>query len=285
MRLMRVGPIGAERPVVTVDGRLFHDVGTVADDINPAFFAGNGVERVRQAMASNSLAETSIEGERIAAPIDRPGSIVCVGQNYAKHAAESGATSLPTEPIIFFKSPNTLVGPHDDLVLPPAVERVDWEVELGVVMGRRVQYLASPEQALENVAGFVLCNDVSERQFQLDLSGGQWSKGKCFDTFNPLGPWLLTADEVENAQQLSLRTWVNGDLRQDSSTSDMIFSVSQIVWSLSQFMVLEPGDLINTGTPEGVALSGRFPYLKDGDHLRMTIDQLGTLDQHARAFA
>jgi 2-keto-4-pentenoate hydratase/2-oxohepta-3-ene-1,7-dioic acid hydratase in catechol pathway len=193
--------------------------------------------------------------------------------NYAAHAAESGATP-PAVPVLFFKTPNTVVGPHDDVFVPRGSTKTDWEVELAVVIGRRARYLDSPEQAREYIAGFTLSNDVSEREFQLDVSGGQWSKGKCSETFNPLGPALVPADELDPGN-LRMRSWVNGEPRQDSSTSDLIFGVDYLVWHLSQVAVLEPGDIVNTGTPEGVALSGRFPYLRAGDVVELEIEGIG----------
>lgn len=173
-----------------------------------------------------------------------------MGQNYAAHAAESGAEP-PTAPIIFYKAPNTVVGPHDDVLIPRGSTKTDWEVELAVVIGRRARYLASPADALGHIAGYALSNDVSERDFQLAVSGGQWSKGKSCETFQPLGPWLVTADEIEDPQALRLRSWVKGEPRQDSSTKDMIFDVAYLVWHVSQYTVLDPGDVINTGTPQG----------------------------------
>jgi 2,4-diketo-3-deoxy-L-fuconate hydrolase len=193
--------------------------------------------------------------------------------NYAAHAAESGSPP-PEIPIMFLKTPNTVVGPYDDVAIPRSSEKTDWEVELGVVIGKRTAYLDSPAEAISHVAGFVLTNDVSERSFQIEQSGGQWSKGKCGFGFNPTGPWLVTPEEVDHGK-LALRSWVNGEPRQDSSTADMIFSVEQIVHHLSQYLTLEPGDLVLTGTPEGVALSGRFPYLQAGDVVEVEIDELG----------
>ncbi len=177
--------------------------------------------------------------------------------------------------MIFFKTPNTVVGPYDEVLVPRGSEKTDWEVELAVVIGRRARYLGSPEEALDHVAGYAVSNDVSERAFQIEESGGQWSKGKCCETFNPLGPWLVPAEEVGDPQSLRLRSFVNGEPRQDSSTADMIFSVAFLVHHLSQYLVLEPGDVINTGTPQGVALSGRHPYLRPGDVMELEIDRLG----------
>jgi 2-keto-4-pentenoate hydratase/2-oxohepta-3-ene-1,7-dioic acid hydratase in catechol pathway len=180
----------------------------------------------------------------------------------------------PAEPVLFYKAANTLTGPYDEVRIPRGSQKTDWEVELAIVIGKTARYLDSPEAALACVGGYAISNDLSEREFQLERSGGQWSKGKSCEGFNPLGPWLVTADEV-SPQELGLRSWVNGEVRQDSSTEDMIFSVAHLIWHLSQFTVLDPGDIINTGTPEGVGLSGRFPYLKGGDVVELEIDGLG----------
>ncbi|NUS52858.1 MAG: fumarylacetoacetate hydrolase family protein, partial [Nocardioidaceae bacterium] len=198
---------------------------------------------------------------------------VCIGMNYAAHAAESGSEP-PELPIMFLKTPNTVVGPYDDVAVPRGSVRTDWEVELGVVIGRRASYLDSPAQSLDHVAGFVLANDLSERDFQMTVSGGQWSKGKCAPGFNPTGPWLVTPDEVDHGA-LGLRSWVNGEPRQDSSTADMVFGVEHLVHHLSQYLALDHVDVLHSGTPEGVALSGRFPYLVAGDVVEVEIDGLG----------
>ena len=198
--------------------------------------------------------------------------------NYAAHAAESGAAA-PKDPILFFKPPNTVVGPDDAVSLPRGSAKTDWEVELGVVLQKRASYLQSPDESLAHVAGFVVVNDLSEREFQLEVSGGQWSKGKSAPGFSPTGPWLVTPDELDH-RSLGLRSWVNGEARQSSTTADMIFDVEFLLFHLSQFMALEPGDLVLTGTPEGVALSGRFPYLAAGDVVELEIDGLGRQRQH-----
>jgi 2,4-diketo-3-deoxy-L-fuconate hydrolase len=270
---MRVGALGAERPVVLDDNDSAYSLSGLTSDIDGAFLASDGIARVREALTSGDLPPVDIAGERVGAPIARPSAVVCVGMNYAAHAAESGAAP-PERPVIFFKHPNTVVGPNDDVLVPPGAEKVDWEVELGVVIGKRARYLSSPEEALDHVAGYVVSNDVSERALQLEMSGGQWSKGKCCETFNPLGPWLVPADEID-PQALRLRSWVNGEARQDSSTADMVFSVATLIHDISQYMVLDPGDLLNTGTPQGVALSGRFPYLSVDDVMEIEIDGLG----------
>jgi 2-keto-4-pentenoate hydratase/2-oxohepta-3-ene-1,7-dioic acid hydratase in catechol pathway len=203
--------------------------------------------------------------------------VVCIGLNYAAHAAESGVEP-PAHPVVFFKHPNTVVGPNDEVLVPRGSTKTDWEVELAVVIGKTARYVETDEEALACVAGYTVSNDVSERALQLEVSGGQWSKGKCCETFNPLGPALIPADEVD-PQSLGLRSWVNGEVRQDSNTRDMVFSVAALIRDLSQYMTLDPGDLVNTGTPEGVALSGRFPYLSPGDTVECEIDGLGKQKQ------
>ncbi|MFJ9824723.1 fumarylacetoacetate hydrolase family protein [Streptomyces sp. NPDC101160] len=278
MRLMRTGPPGQEIPVLLDEGGRHHDLRGITDDIDGAFLAEGGPGRVRAAYAEGRLPVLDVTGQRIGPPVARPGVVLCVGLNYAAHAAESG-TAPPAEPIVFYKAPNTVVGPHDDLLLPRGCAKTDWEVELAVVIGRRARYLDSPQQALDHIAGYVLSNDVSERALQLETSGGQWSKGKSCETFNPLGPWLVTSDEIPDPQALGIRSWVNGEPRQNSTTGDMIFDVATLVHRLSQVTVLEPGDILNTGTPEGVALSGRFPYLTEGDLLEVEIDGLGRQSQ------
>lgn len=274
MELMRLGPPGAERPAVRSGDGTVHDLGELTEDITGAFLAADGLARTRQALQHGRLRPLETSGLRIGPPVARPAAVVCIGQNYAAHAAESGSPP-PAEPIVFFKHPNTVVGPHDDVVLPESSERTDWEVELVAVIGRRVSRLGSVAEAADHVAGYAIGNDLSERHWQLERSGGQWSKGKCAPGFNPIGPWLVAAEDIGDVQSLRLRSWVNGQLRQDSNTADMIFGVAHLVRQLSWFMTLEPGDVINTGTPEGVALSGRFPYLSPDDVLETEIDGLG----------
>jgi 2-keto-4-pentenoate hydratase/2-oxohepta-3-ene-1,7-dioic acid hydratase in catechol pathway len=268
---MRIGDPGREIPVVEHDGIHYSLVGVVPD-IDHAFWA-DGPDRVRDSLAAGELPAIDIAGRRIGAPISRPGAVICVGLNYAAHAAESGAQP-PAHPIIFLKTPNTVGGPDDDVEIPADSIKTDWEVELGVVIGETAAYLSSPEEALDHIAGFVLVDDLSERTYQIEISGGQWSKGKSLRGFTPTGPVLVTRDEVDH-RDLRLRSFVNGEPRQDSSTRDMIFGVAELVHDLSRFMQLEPGDLIITGTPEGVALSGRFPYLDDGDVVEVGIEGLG----------
>lgn len=271
MRFLRVGPLGQELPVIAQGGKHY-SINTITTDLERGFWA-HGPSRVAAALEAGELPEISIEGLRVGSPVPRPGAVICIGQNYAAHAAESGAEP-PAQPIIFLKTPNTVAGPEDTVHIPAGSTKTDWEVELGVVIGRSAAYLVSPEDAPAHIAGFVLANDLSERTYQLTDSGGQWSKGKCVKGYCPLGPMLVTPDEADPSN-MKLRSWVNGEPRQDSSTADMIFSVNTLIHHLSQYMELEPGDLILTGTPEGVALSGRFPYLKDGDIVELEIEGLG----------
>jgi 2-keto-4-pentenoate hydratase/2-oxohepta-3-ene-1,7-dioic acid hydratase in catechol pathway len=282
VRFSRLGEAGREIPVVFVDGRHLDLRPVVADlggDLGRAFFAGDGPTRVAAAVAAGELAPLEdAAGLRVGAPVARPGKVVCIGLNYRDHAAESGL-AIPTEPVVFMKDPGTVVGPFDDVLIPRKSVKTDWEVELGVVIGQRARYLDSPEEALAHVAGYVVSHDVSEREFQLER-GGQWDKGKSCETFNPLGPELVTSDEVPDPQDLRMSLSVNGVKRQDGNTVDMVFSVAHVIWYLSQFMVLEPGDLLNTGTPAGVALGlPDTPYLRDGDVVELEIDGLGSSRQ------
>jgi 2,4-diketo-3-deoxy-L-fuconate hydrolase len=271
--LRRLGPAGAEIPAIESEGRIF-DLRPLTDDIDGAFLADGGIDRAREAVGDRYL--PTLEGAselRVGAPIARPAAIICIGQNYAAHAAESG-NPPPEMPIVFFKHPSSMIGPNDPISLPRKSSKVDWEVELGIVIGSRSTYLESDEAAMAAVAGYVTSHDVSEREWQMDHSAGQWALGKSAPTFAPVGPWLVPADEVDpNA----LRLWstVNGEPRQDSNTSDLIFPVATVVRHLSQYMTLEPGDLINTGTPQGVALSGKFPFLTAGDVVEMGVEGLG----------
>ncbi|TDD22306.1 FAA hydrolase family protein [Kribbella turkmenica] len=282
MKFARLGPVGHEVPVVvTADG--VRSIAGLTTDLDAEFWESAGPDRVAAALAAGELPLVDDSGDlRIGAPIAKPGAIVCIGMNYAAHAAESGAEP-PKTPVIFFKAPNTLAGPNDPVTIPRGSTKTDWEVELGVVIGKRASYLDSPAGSLDHVAGFVVANDLSEREFQLEVSGGQWSKGKIAAGFSPVGPWLVTPDEIEH-QKLGLRSFVNGEPRQDSSTADQIFDVATVIHHLSQYMVLDPGDLIMTGTPEGVALSGRFPYLRPGDVVEIEIDGLGRQRQEYVAF-
>jgi 2-keto-4-pentenoate hydratase/2-oxohepta-3-ene-1,7-dioic acid hydratase in catechol pathway len=268
MKYLRIGQPGFETPVALKDGK-YYDLSGPIGDIDGTFLERGGIATVA------GFPEIDIAGERIAPPIAKPSAIVCIGLNYAAHCAESGAEP-PAEPVVFYKHPNTIVGPNDDVEIPRASAKTDWEVELGVVIAKRASYLESEEAALDCIAGFVVANDLSEREFQIERSGGQFSKGKACPTFTPLGPWLVTPDEIEDVQNLRLWSKVNGEGRQDSSTGDMIFSVARIIHHMSQFMAFDPGDLLLTGTPQGVALSGRFPYLKAGDVVEVGVEGLGS---------
>jgi len=282
MKLMRIGEPGAERPVVQINQNAYIDVSDEIHDYDAAFFSNNGVARVRELVADRGQQARAFDGERIGAPIARPHQILCIGLNYSDHAAETGQP-VPDEPILFTKSPNTLVGPNDDVRTPKGATKLDWEVELGVVIGRRTSYLGSVDEAEEAIAGYVTVNDVSERSFQFDRNG-QWAKGKSAETFNPAGPWLVTPDEVEDVLQLRMWLDVNGTRRQSGSTEKMIFDPYFIVHYLSQFMVLEPGDLINTGTPPGVGMGFDPPvWLRAGDVVELGIDGLGS--QHQKILA
>ncbi|MGO4121130.1 fumarylacetoacetate hydrolase family protein [Arthrobacter sp. YAF16] len=277
MKLVRLGPAGAEGPaVIAANGagtEKTYDLSPLTSDITGEFLAGGGIAATRNALERGELEPLDPAGLRVGAPITRPSAVICVGMNYAAHAAESGA--LPPEvPIIFLKTPNTVAGPDDAAFIPRNSTKTDWEVELGVVIGRRASYLGSPADSAAHIAGYLVANDLSERAFQIEESGGQWSKGKCSPGFSPLGPWLVPADEVDPGS-LRLRSWVNGEPRQDSSTADMVFPVDFLIHHLSQYLTLEPGDVVLTGTPQGVALSGKFPYLKAGDVVEVEIEGLG----------
>ena len=281
MRFARLGPLGEETPVVWREDQAF-DLRSITPDIDGRFLSSDPVAATTRALADGTLPVIpDAETHRTGAPIVRPSAVYCIGKNYAAHAAESGAAP-PENMVMFMKSPNTVVGPFDDVALPPGSVKTDWEVELAVVIGRRASYLASPGEARAHIAGYAIANDLSERDWQLAVSGGQWSKGKSAPGFCPLGPWLVTPDEVD-ADDVRLRSTVNGEPRQDSRTADLIFGIDHIVWELSNHLVLEPGDLILTGTPEGVALSGRFPYLAAGDVVELEIDGLGRQRQNVVA--
>ncbi|KAB8188399.1 ureidoglycolate lyase [Nonomuraea phyllanthi] len=277
MYLMRIGAPGAEKPVVRIDETHYIDVSDVTPDFDEKFFAAGGVALLAEKVATGRPREFA--GERIGAPFARPHQILCIGLNYSDHAAETGQ-AVPDEPILFTKSPNTLVGPNDDVRIPRGSTKTDWEVELGIVIGRRSSYLGSAEEAKGAIAGYCVVNDVSERAFQMER-GGQWSKGKSAETFNPAGPWLVTPGEIADVTNLGMWLDVNGVRRQSGTTANMIFDPYVIVHHLSQFMVLEPGDLINTGTPPGVGM-GHDPqiWLQPGDVVELGIDGLGSQRQH-----
>lgn len=279
MRLMRIGQPGSERPAVLVSEDEYVDVSDLVEDFNEQFFGSGGIEAIRPEVESRSAKGKTLKiaSQRIGAPFARPHQILCIGLNYRDHAEETGA-QVPSEPILFTKSPNTLIGPNDTVLIPRNSKKTDWEVELGVVVGKRARYVPL-EQAEEHIAGYVLVNDVSEREFQIERQG-QWSKGKSAETFNPAGPYLATRDEIADPTNLKMTLAINGEVKQNSSTNQMVFTPAFLIHYLSQFMVLEPGDLINTGTPPGVGL-GHKPelYLKPGDVMTLSIEGLGVASQ------
>ena len=274
VQLVRLGEPGSERPFVRDGDGTTYELGGLTADVDGGFLAADGIARAAAGLAAGELPEADVDDLRVGSPIAQPGKVVCIGMNYRRHAEETGATP-PIEPVVFMKAPDVVVGPGDDVLIPRGSVSTDWEVELGVVIGKTARYLDSVDEALDYVAGYVVSNDVSERALQFRTA--QWDKGKSCENFNPLGPELVTADEIPDPQALGLRTWVNGVKFQDSSTKDMIFPVAEIIRYLSQFMVLRPGDLINTGTPEGVALGQPEPkpYLRAGDVVELEIDGLG----------
>ncbi|MFG2824834.1 fumarylacetoacetate hydrolase family protein [Kitasatospora sp. NPDC048365] len=278
MRLLRIGAPGAEVPAVLGEDGAAFDLSGLTRDIDGDFLASGGIDRVREALAAGSLPALDTDGLRVGAPLARPGKVVCIGLNYRDHAEETGAAA-PERPVVFMKDPSTVVGPYDEVLIPRGSVKTDWEVELAVVIGREARYLADPAAAAACIAGYTISNDVSEREFQLEYSA-QWDLGKSCETFNPMGPWLVTPDEVDDPQALGLRLSVNGEVRQNGDTKNMIFEIPYLVWYLSQYMVLRPGDVINTGTPAGVALGlPGTPYLRDGDTVELAVDGLGTQRQ------
>ena len=280
MYLMRIGAPGAEMPVARIDDQSYVDLSDIVDDFNEGFFGGGGLDRIRPIVAERAAAGRVFRfaGQRVGAPIARPHQILCIGLNYRDHAAETGQ-AVPDEPILFTKSPNTLIGPYDDVRIPRGSTKPDWEVELGVVVGRRTSYLESAEAARDAIAGYLVVNDVSERAFQTER-GGQWSKGKSAETFNPAGPWLVTPDEIDDVRALDMWLNVNGLRRQTGNTKTMVFDPYFVVYYLSQFLVLEPGDLIDTGTPPGVGMGFTPPiWLQPGDVMELGIEGLGVQRQ------
>ena len=259
--------------IASGDDGIWRDLTSLTPDIDGAFLA-TGLASVRVALEQRTLVPIEMEIDRFGPPLCRVGKIVCIGLNYEDHARETGA-KIPTEPVMFLKTPDTVVGPNDTVLIPRGSMKTDWEVELAVVIGSEARYLASPDVAKSCIAGYAISNDVSERAFQLE-HGGQWDKGKNCETFNPLGPWIADRDAITDPQKLGMRLWVNGTQRQKSNTENMIFGIDHLVWYLSQFLVLRPGDIINTGTPHGVALGlDDHPYLRAGDVVEVEIDGLG----------
>ena len=282
MRLVRFGPPGQEKPGVLLRDGTRRDCSRLVRDYDRDFWNTGGLDELRRAVSETGAGLPKVpDSERWAAPVPRPGKVVCIGLNYSDHAKESGA-EVPSEPLIFMKAANTVVGPYDDLLIPRGSQKTDWEVELGVIIGRDASYLESREAAAAHIAGYAVSHDVSEREFQLER-GGQWTKGKSCDTFNPLGPWLVTPDESGDPQNLDLTLDVNGARRQTGSTRSMVFGAHFLVHYLSQLMTLEAGDLINTGTPPGVGLGMKPPtYLQAGDVVELEVQNLGRQRQQVR---
>lgn len=277
MWFMRVGALGEEIPVIVSEG-VAYDLRSITQDINPGFLEAGGLDDAQAICRTGKLPVIEIANLRVGAPIVGSRAVICIGQNYVAHAAESGAAP-PEEPIVFFKHPGTIVGPNDEVHPIPGSATLDWEVELAVVLKKRARKLGSEQEAIDCIAAITISNDVSDRYWQIESSGGQWSKGKSWETFNPLGPYLLPMSPDIDLQNLRLQSWVNDEARQDSSTIDMIFSVAHIIHHLSHIMLLDAGDIINTGTPQGVALSGRFPYMVHGDVVQLAITGLGVQQQ------
>lgn len=284
MKLIRFGEVGKEKPGVQLENGTRLDVSAFGRDYNEDFFGTDGLVQLKDWLAKNESSCPKVDKNvRLGAPLVRPSKIVCVGLNYAKHAAESGM-AVPKEPVLFFKATSAIVGPNDDVVIPKGSQKTDWEVELAVVIGKKASYVSEAD-ALDHVAGYVLHNDYSERAFQIEREG-QWVKGKSCDTFAPVGPFIATKDEIKDPNNLHLWLKLNGETVQDSSTSDFIFNVQEVVSYISQFMSLLPGDIISTGTPFGVGLGFNPPkYLKAGDVVELGIEGLGTSKQTAKAYS
>lgn len=283
MKLFRFGPEGKEKPGAELpDGKQL-DISAFGEDYTEDFFSANGVERLGAWLQDNKDKCREVpQGARFGPPVKRPSKLVCIGLNYAKHAAESGM-DVPKEPVVFFKATSSIVGPNDPVVIPRGSEKTDWEVELAVVIGKKASYVTK-EEAMNYVAGYALHNDYSERAYQLER-GGQWVKGKSCDTFAPLGPYLVTADEKLDPHNLDLWLKVNGETLQNSNTSDFIFDIPTVISYLSEFMTLLPGDVISTGTPAGVGLGFDPPrYLKPGDVVELGIEGLGSSRQEAKSY-
>ena len=278
MKLIRFGEIDKEKPGILLHNNVKLDVSSFVEDYNEDFFMNDGILKLRNWLKENQDKCPVIDNNiRIGPPLSRPSKIVCVGLNYAQHAAESGM-DIPSEPVLFFKASSAIVGPYDPVIIPKNSSKTDWEVELAIVIGKKASYV-SEEDALDYVAGYMLHNDVSEREFQLERSG-QWVKGKSCDSFAPIGPFIATCDEIEDPNNLKLWLKLNGETMQNSSTSDFIFNVEQVVSYISQFMSLLPGDIISTGTPFGVGLGLNPPkYLKEGDVMELGIENLGISKQ------
>lgn len=282
MKLIRYGSTGKEKIGVVINN-ICYDTSAFGEDYDETFFESDGLNRLASFLEQNKTKLQPVsQGIRLGSPFARPSKIVCIGLNYAKHAKETNAP-IPTEPILFFKSTTALCGPNDDIIIPKNSVKTDWEVELAFVIGKKASYV-NESDAMDYVAGYCLHNDVSEREFQLER-GGTWDKGKGCDTFAPIGPWLVTKDEIPDPHNLRLWLKVNGKMMQDGNTDDLIFSIPQLVSYLSQFMTLLPGDVISTGTPQGVGLGFNPPiYLKEGDIIELGIDGLGSSTQKVKAY-
>ena len=276
MKLMRVGAAGHERPALRIADGSVIDVSSVVDEYDGAWLAAGGMAALESRLSEgvDGFPVVDTAAERIGAPIARPGNILAIGLNYADHAAEAGM-DVPSEPVLFTKAPSSYCGPNDTVLIPRTSVKTDWEVELGVVIGKEASYVADEAAAIDHVAGYCIVNDVSERDFQINR-GPTWIKGKSAKTFCPTGPWLVSRDEIADPQALAMKLSVNGDIRQNGNTGTMIFGVAHLVWYLSQFLVLEAGDLIATGTPPGVGMGMKPPtYLAPGDVMELEIDGLG----------
>ncbi|MDW3211978.1 MAG: fumarylacetoacetate hydrolase family protein [Reichenbachiella sp.] len=283
MKLIRFGSVGNEKPGVLLDDGTRVDVSSLVKDYDEAFFEGSALSDLASKVSSQADTLPKIDASiRLGSPLSRPSKIVCVGLNYAKHAAESGM-EIPAEPVLFFKATSAIVGPNDDIIIPKGSQKTDWEVELAIVIGKKASYVEKAD-AMDHIAGYVLHNDVSERAFQLERSG-QWVKGKSADTFAPIGPYIATRNEIADPGNLKLWLKVNDEMMQDSDTSDLIFDVPHLVSYISQYMTLLPGDIISTGTPFGVGMGLNPPtYLKDGDVVELGIEGLGTSKQQVKSY-
>ena len=282
MKLIRFGTFGNEKPGVHLNGKNY-DVSYFVNDFDETFFANDGLQKLANELTNTKdLLKEISDDTRLGCPVAKPSKIVCVGLNYAKHAKETNA-AIPSEPILFFKSTTSIVGPNDAIIIPKNSVKTDWEVELAVVISKRASYVEE-QDAMNYIAGYCLHNDISERAFQLER-GGTWDKGKGCDSFAPLGPWLVSKDEIPDPHHLRLWLSLNGKIVQDSNTDDLIFNVPYLISYISQFMTLLPGDIISTGTPAGVGLGMNPPlYLKTGDVVELGIDGLGKSKQIAAAY-
>lgn len=283
MKLIRFGPKGKELPGIKIDDSTSIDVSAFINDYNESFFENNDLEKLKKWLSINIDSCPKISNKtRLGPPLVRPSKIICVGLNYSKHANESGM-SVPKEPVLFFKSTTSIIGPYDDVIIPKNSNKTDWEVELAIVIGKKASYIDAG-QVKDHIFGYVLHNDISERSFQLEREG-QWVKGKSCDTFAPLGPYLVTKDEIKNANNLNLWLKLNGEIMQKSNTSDFIFKINEVVSYISQFMTLLPGDIISTGTPSGVGLGFDPPkFLKNNDVMELSVEGLGVSKQKVKSY-